>query len=143
MPLYSESIKRRLHYELRLYSPVFSDNYSNVTFKYFEKTVSVPLDKTYPFYCPIISVNNQYINYNLNKFPKRLLTEYVEKNGCPCCHSMTCPDNWSPALGIINILTEYDTFINKLKMYQKIRMTKKLKIPDDMIGMIISFLTII
>uniref|UniRef100_A0A6C0CPB8 Uncharacterized protein n=1 Tax=viral metagenome TaxID=1070528 RepID=A0A6C0CPB8_9ZZZZ len=142
MSLFSDSMKRRLHRELDKYSPIFLEDYNRVIFSYFNKVVSVLLDEKYPFYCPIIILNNEIMSYTSQKFPNRLLTEYVEKNGCPCCSSMTCPDNWSPALGIINILEEYDTFINKLKMYQKIRMTKRLKIPDDMIGIIISFLTI-
>lgn len=133
-------MKRRLHNELNKYSPIFSDDYLNVSFNYLNKEVSVILDKYYPFRCPIVFYNKQYISYRINSIPKRLLQEYVQKKGCPCCSSMTCPDNWSPALGIVNILREYETFMDTLKMYQKIRMTKYLQLPDDMIYVIITFL---
>lgn len=135
-----ENIKRRLHHELDKYSPIFSDDYSNVSFNYLNKEVSVILDRYYPFRCPVVFYNKQYISYRINSIPKRLLQEYVKKKGCPCCSSITCPDNWSPALGIVNILREYETFMDTLKMYQKIRMTKYLQLPDDMIYVIITFL---
>ena len=134
------NIKRRLHIELDKYSPIFSDDYLHVSFTYLNKEVSVLLDNCYPFRCPVVFYNKQYISYRRNRIPKRLLQEYVQKNGCPCCSSMTCPDNWSPALGIVNILREYETFMDTLKMYQKIRMTKYLQLPDDMIYVIITFL---
>ena len=134
------NIKKRLHHELDKYSPNFSDDYLHVSFTYLNKDVYVLLDKCYPFRCPVVFYNNQCISYRINSIPKRLLQEYIQKNSCLCCSSITCPDNWSPALGIINILHEYETFIDKLKMYQKIRMTKYLQLPDDMIYVIITFL---
>lgn len=133
-------IKKRLHRELDEYSPIFSKDYLHVSFVCSKKQISVLLNEHYPFQCPIVISNNKYISYHNNDIPNRLLSEYVQKEGCPCCSSITCPDNWSPALRIIHILREYDLFVDKLKLYNKIRITKHLNLPTDMIHMIISFL---
>ena len=51
-----------------------------------------------------------------------------------------CANNWSPSLGIIAILNEYELFIQNLKTFQQIQVFKHVHLPDDMIGEIIAYL---
>ena len=77
---------------------------------------------------------------NLNIINKQDRINNLKKNNCMCCYSLLCPDRWSPAMRIIQIIQEYESFINSLKTIQKKRMFKKINLPDDMIGYILDFL---
>jgi hypothetical protein len=50
-----------------------------------------------------------------------------------------CPDNWSPTLGITDILKEFLEFVETLKTFQKLKMFQDVDLPDDMIFEIASF----
>ncbi|MGY8916353.1 MAG: ubiquitin-conjugating enzyme E2 variant [Flavobacteriales bacterium] len=113
---------------------------NSVQFVMEDRSFNAELPCNYPFYPPKMKVNEKRISYAPYEFPQRLYNKYKKEQGCPCCTTMTCSGNWSPACGVIDIAKEYLSFINKLKTYQKIKMFEKSKFPDDMIKEIISYL---
>lgn len=131
----------RLSRELEDYQPVVIDDVKEtVTFQYGKYTIQVSdLNQGYPFKPPRVSVDGKILAYTPSFFPPRLISEYSKKHKCPCCVSITCPDNWSPSFRITDILKEYLDFVEKLKTFQKLKMFNGVNLPDDMIFEISSF----
>jgi ubiquitin-protein ligase len=127
--------------ELEDYQPVVIDNVKEtVTFQYGKYTIQVSdLNQGYPFKPPCVSIDGKILAYTPSFFPPRLITDYAKKYDCPCCVSITCPDNWSPAFRITDILKEFLVFTEKLKTFQKLKMFAGVDLPDDMIFEINSF----
>ena len=133
---------RRVEKEFQNYTESYAMNSSKsmIHFKMDNVAFTAKIPSNYPFYPPKLYVNNKVIIYSPNDFPKRLYDKYKENNGCPCCNTITCSENWSPSLGVKNIAREYLSFVHKLKTYQKIKMFEKSKFPDDLIKEIVSYL---
>ena len=131
----------RLSRELEDYQPVVIDDVKEtVTFQYGKYTIQViDLNQGYPFKPPCVSIDGKILAYTPSFFPPRLITDYAKKYDCPCCVSITCPDNWSPAFRITDILKEFLVFTEKLKTFQKLKMFAGVDLPDDMIFEINSF----
>jgi hypothetical protein len=96
----------------------------------------------YPFHPPQITIDGITLSYASSTFPRRLYAEYFLQNNnkCPCCISIACANNWSPSLGIIDVMKEYVRFVETLKTYQKIKIFGDIHLPEDIIKEIISFL---
>jgi ubiquitin-protein ligase len=82
-------------------------------------TFSFVIPNDYPFKPPNVIINGQ--NYtNLIKMNNRekinILKSLTNKN-CLCCNTITCYDNWSPALTFIDIISEVN---NNLRLIEKI-----------------------
>jgi ubiquitin-protein ligase len=82
-------------------------------------TFSFVLPKEYPFRPPTVIINGQ--NYtSLLKFTSReklnVLRSLTNKS-CLCCNTITCYDNWSPAMTFIDIISEIK---NNFKLIDKI-----------------------
>lgn len=129
----------RLNRELREYPYTLIDE-ETIQFQYKKYLVSVGGFSLYPFHPPQVSINGKILSYSPPFFPLRSIEGYSEKYKCPCCTSIMCANNWSPSLGLLAILNEYELFIQNLKMFQRIKVFKHVNLPDDMIGEIISFL---
>lgn len=129
----------RLNRELKEHPFMFIDE-ETIKFNFKKYTIQVSAFAQYPFHPPKVSINGKILSYSPYFFPSRSIEGYSGKHGCPCCTSIMCANNWSPSLGIISILNEYELFIKNLKKFQQIQVFKHVKLPDDMIGEIISFL---
>lgn len=118
------------------------DGEETIEFRYGKYAVVISGLRNYPFFPPHVNINGQILSYTPRNFPERLYKEHTLTylNKCPCCVSIYCAENWSPALGIKHIMREYIAFVEKLKTYQKIKMFQDIWLPDDMIKEIISFL---
>jgi len=84
--------------------------------------ISLTLNHTYPFHYPILRVHNlepgiEYIIWFLkqNKSFKKMKDELNIVIPCICCYSITC--NWTPGLGIKDMIGEFDTHY---KMYESL-----------------------
>jgi ubiquitin-protein ligase len=94
-------------------------------------TFSFVLPNEYPFRAPKVIINGQsYIS--LLKFTSReklnVLRSLTNKC-CLCCNTITCNDNWSPALTFIDIISEIK---ENLKIIEKISLKiafDKFKLP--------------
>ena len=66
----------------------------------------VPID--YPFRPPKVIINGQkYTNLiKMNNHEKLHILKSLTDKSCLCCNTVTCNDNWSPALTFIDILSE-------------------------------------
>jgi len=129
----------RLNKELSEYPYTFTNNES-IAFVFKKYSIQVDGFLLYPFHPPQVSINGRILSYSPSFFPLRMLEEYAKIHGCPCCTSITCPNNWSPSLGLLAILEEYETFIQKLKTFLQVKVFKQVILPDDMIGEIIAYL---
>ena len=139
MPLKPWLIKRLMR-ELQDYDSVIDDVNETVNFQYGKYDIHVSeFSKGYPFQPPCVSINGKTLAYTPSFFPPRLISEYSKKHKCPCCVSITCPDNWSPAFRITDILKEFLEFVETLKTFQKLQTFRDVNLPDDMIFEIASF----
>ena len=129
----------RLNRELREYPFTLIDK-ETIYFKFKKYTIQLDGFAQYPFHPPRVSVDGKILSYSPSFFPPRLIKEYSKTHKCPCCTSIMCANNWSPSLGIIAILNEYELFIQNLKTFQQIQVFKHVHLPDDMIGEIIAYL---
>lgn len=130
----------RLNRELIHYTLVDEET---IRFQFKKYTIQVSGFAQYPFHPPHqISIDGKILSYSPSYFPPRLIEGYSEKHGCPCCSSIMYEKNWSPSLRIIDILHEYERFIKNLKTFQQIQFFNhvNVKLPDDIISEIISFL---
>ena len=140
MPL-KQWLLKRLTRELHDYQPVIDNEEETVTFQYGKYYIQVSeLSKGYPFSPPRVSIDGKILAYTPSFFPSRLISEYSAKHKCPCCVSITCPDNWSPSFRITDILKEFLEFVETLKTFQKMKMFNGANLPDDMIFEIASFI---
>jgi ubiquitin-protein ligase len=82
-------------------------------------TVSFVLPNDYPFKPPNVIINGK--NYtSFLKFTSREklnVLKSLTNKGCLCCSTITCSDNWSPALTFIDIISEIN---NNFKLIDKI-----------------------
>jgi ubiquitin-protein ligase len=107
---------------------------SRTLFIYKDKIVDIQHDNTYPFRPPKLSINNVRIIYDMSLFPKRLWQKHCDIfKKCMCCNNIQCPEKWSPALNIFDIINEYEAFKERLIMIQKKYMFSFVRLPDDMI----------
>ena len=64
------------------------------------KNIQFILSENYPFQSPKSIMINNYNYYSLIQFKTH------HSNNCLCCNSLTCNDNWSPAITLDKILDE-------------------------------------
>lgn len=110
-----ESLDLTFNTDLDLFVLTIIDN--NITPRF--NTFSFVLPKEYPFRPPNVIINGQ--NYtSLLKFTNReklnVLSSLTNKS-CLCCNTITCYDNWSPAMTFIDIISEIK---NNFKLIDKI-----------------------
>ena len=129
----------RLNRELSDYPYTLIDE-ETIQFQYKKYSIQVGGFTSYPFHPPQVSIGGKILSYSSHFFPSRSTKGYSKKHGCPCCTSIVCANNWSPSLGIIAILNEYELFIKNLKVFQQKQVFQYVNLPDDMIGEILSFL---
>lgn len=82
-------------------------------------TFSFVLPNEYPFRPPKVIINGQDYT-SLLKFTCREKLDVLKSltnKSCLCCNTVTCYDNWSPAMTFIDILSEIK---NNLKLIDKI-----------------------
>lgn len=98
-------------------------------------TFSFVLPNEYPFRPPNVIINGE--NYtSLLKFTTREkinVLKSLTNKGCLCCTTVTCYDNWSPALTFTDIISEIKNNLNLIdKMLLQISFNKfKLLLHDD------------
>jgi len=90
------------------YFPYSINLYENNTGKIYE----ILLSNTYPFSPPKLNINykpySDYFRFSSLTFKEAL---YKYKNiRCFCCETITCGDNWSPALTIQKLIDEVHKF---------------------------------
>ena len=133
--------ERRIRKELINYDIHIDNDSNSVEFDFKGDHIRAHFLRPYPFNPPIMYKNGTRISFEPSQFPKRLIAQYTESaRPCMCCNTITCPNNWSPVRRILHILSEYNTFIDQLKIYHKIRIFQDVYLPDDMIKNIVSFL---
>jgi hypothetical protein len=138
MPIKPWQLKR-LNRELRDYTFVLENDEETICFHFGKYFITLRDFARYPFFPPRVSIDGKELLYTSAYFPPRLLEDYSKKHECPCCVSIMCPDNWSPSFGILDILNEYVSFVEKLITFQKLKMFQGVRLPDDMIYEITSF----
>ena len=127
---------KRIKRDLEKYDFTLSEN-NFVCFIYKKKKISFYLNSSYPFVLPKININDKLLSYQNSFFPKKLLHLYKNTfNECICCNNMYCPDRWSPALTIINVLDEYYKIKNLMVDLYKKQLIDYIKLPDDILGVI-------
>jgi ubiquitin-protein ligase len=79
---------------------------NNITPQFNTFAFVVPND--YPFRPPKVIINGQkYTNLiKMNNHEKLHILKSLTDKSCLCCNTVTCNDNWSPALTFIDILSE-------------------------------------
>lgn len=132
---------RRLERELAEYPFFIDDETIHFSFGKYAIQISELGRRGYPFSPPRVTINGKNLSYTPTYFPPRLIEGYAKKYKCPCCVSIMCPDNWSPSFRITDILNEYVGFVEKLKTFQKLKMFQAVRLPDDMIYEVASFLS--
>lgn len=82
-------------------------------------TFSLVLPNEYPFRPPKVIINGQ--NYTklikMNNHEKLHILKSLTDKDCLCCNTITCNDNWSPAMTFIDIISEIK---NNCKLIDKI-----------------------
>lgn len=134
---------KRLSKELQNYNYTVQDDV--FTFSHNTKLYTLDVGTSYPFRAPeLILSNNHIISYNPQLYPPRLWAEYKTlTNKCMCCHNMLCAENWTPARHILQVIREYEDFIESLKTILKKRIFRFVDLPDDMIQYIGEFLFVV
>jgi ubiquitin-protein ligase len=90
---------------------------NNITSQFNTFSFVVPND--YPFRPPNVIINGQkYTNLiKMNNHEKLHVLKSLTDKSCLCCNTITCYDNWSPALTFIDIISEVN---NNLRLIDKI-----------------------
>jgi ubiquitin-protein ligase len=90
---------------------------NNITSQFNTFSFVVPND--YPFRPPNVIINGQnYTNLiKMNNHEKLHVLKSLTNKSCLCCNTITCYDNWSPALTFIDIISEVN---NNLRLIDKI-----------------------
>ena len=108
-----------------------------VYFCYYNYNVKVILDG-YPFKPPVVFLNNKCISYY--ESPYRLVKKYEHVHKlCLCCSSISNMQNWNINHTFIDIIEQYHSFIETLKVFQKIYMIRNIKLPQEIIYCILDF----
>uniref|UniRef100_A0A6C0ETQ6 Uncharacterized protein n=1 Tax=viral metagenome TaxID=1070528 RepID=A0A6C0ETQ6_9ZZZZ len=106
----------------------------NMTFIHKSKKIKIIIDKTYPFRCPILLVNEEdhikwfvkeYINYN------KFISKFKIINPCICCDTMVC--RWAPTNTINNVVDEYILYYDKYELLHKMNLLYEKSLFDDLI----------
>ena len=82
--------------------------------------VTFTISRHYPFVAPTVTVNSKpYASMLCHKVGKlrSIEKELSRSSECVCCKSMTCDNNWYPALSISSLLCEV---IENLQIRQRI-----------------------
>ena len=113
-----------------------------VNFHYNNYNIAFYLNEDYPFKPPVLYLNNKLLSYRYYYFPPKILKLYIESGrDCPCCYNLSCHNQWSPALSILNIVDEYRSIIIKMiDIYKKHIVSFIPNLPDDIIGIIKEFI---
>ena len=130
----------RLNRELVDHPFVLDEKKETIHFSFEKYSIQISALDSYPFSPPRVTIDGKILSYTHTYFPARLINDFSKHNNCPCCVSILCPENWSPSFKILDILKEYVIFVEKLKTRQKLKMFHGVKLPDDMIYEIASFL---
>jgi ubiquitin-protein ligase len=82
-------------------------------------TFSFVIPNDYPFKPPNVIINGKnYTNLiKMNNSEKLNILKSLTNKSCLCCNTITCYDNWSPALTFIDIISEVN---NNLRLIEKI-----------------------
>ena len=90
---------------------------NNITSQFNTFAFVVPND--YPFRPPNVIINGKnYTNLiKMNNSEKLNILKSLTNKSCLCCNTITCYDNWSPALTFIDIISEVN---NNLRLIEKI-----------------------
>ena len=98
-------------------SLIFTIIDNNITPQFNTFAFVVPID--YPFRPPNVIINGQkYTNLiKMNNHEKLHVLKSLTDKDCLCCNTVTCNDNWSPAMTFIDILSEIK---NNFKLIDKI-----------------------
>jgi len=82
-------------------------------------TFSFVIPNDYPFKPPNVIINGKnYTNLiKMNNSEKLNILKSLTNKSCLCCNTITCYDNWSPALTFIDIISEVN---NNLRLIDKI-----------------------
>ena len=141
----TSSIEKRIHHELKDYvhSIEYNDELIDVGFEYEDNYYIFSLNKYFPFVPPEKFYRNYInINYTTTHIPFGLLHLYRKKYKiCPCCQSLLCSINWTPAIKLLTIIQQYDCFRKDLIKLQKIRLfNKNTCLPDDITKIITSYI---
>ena len=87
-------------------SLIFTIIDNNITPQF--NTFSFVLPNEYPFRPPKVIINGQ--NYTklikMNNHEKLHVLKSLTDKDCLCCNTITCNDNWSPAMTFIDIISE-------------------------------------
>jgi hypothetical protein len=82
-----------------------------------ENLLTVNYGSTYPFRPPCITYNGKDIlvfyrelSYGSNKKIRDDISKLLGDNGCMCCSSLLCGNNWSIHNTIKNLLEEFEKF---------------------------------
>ena len=115
-------------------------NNSNTYIQVNIKGLIINLSRNYPYSCPIsIKFNKRdYLDYCIEN---STLFNLCNSPNCLHCTTLLCPNNWSPSIGIKDIVYEVkNSFykINNLKKYAQI--FRNLKLPDEIINFICYYL---
>ena len=82
--------------------------------------VTMTISRHYPFVAPTVTVNSKpYASMLCHKVSKlrSIEKELSRSSECVCCKSMTCDNNWYPALTISSLLCEV---VENLQVRQRI-----------------------
>ena len=88
------------------------------------------------------------IAFNPFYFNTALFSHLTQSNSCFCCSSISCLNNWNPALTIADLIKEYSLLINfkrfrkpyYLKLFNNLFYTDNYSIPEEIIIKILSFM---
>ena len=101
-------------------TPEIINNFGNYAMKYNEDEKYIEMEVVYknlliqikfigffPFQKPDVLINNNYYR-DMLLFNDSYYLNYLQNKNikCLCCQSILCTNNWTPMLGIINILNE-------------------------------------
>ena len=98
------SINLTFDNELDLFVLTIIDN--NITPQF--NTFAFVLPNEYPFRPPKVIINGQSYTklIKMNNHEKLHVLKSLTDKDCLCCNTITCNDNWSPAMTFIDIISE-------------------------------------
>ena len=89
----------------------------------------------YPFKPPIVFYNNTLYSdiLKISKYEIPIVKK-LRGNGCLCCYSINCRDNWSPSITLLSFINEIKETFEFKKTIEKILLVEKIEekhhIPD-------------
>lgn len=134
-------------FEKMLFQLNISNNYPFQPYKLDRININDKIITHYPQFLCTLSRNlknyrilYQYL-YILLKSPPKLLN-YIEKNNCMCCNSITCHNNWMPSKTFIDMVYEYNEIkiichLNNLNLNNIYNSTRLSLLPNEIIDIIL------